>query len=115
MSFERSQSQVEQQRRERKEKRSKIFEELSLRTRTFFSLTQPRKAKRVGDSIPDSQYELKDEDFNTSKFRIKLTLVDFKCNNCASRGDKPTFTMDSLMHKLKCKTCREDESAHGYI
>ena len=92
-----------------------MFEELLQRPRSFFSLTQLRKAKKIKEGKLESKNVLTEEDVANARFKLKLNLVDFRCNHCKTTGQRPTFTMDGLMHKLKCKTCEQDDMVRGYI
>lgn len=58
---------------------------------------------------------LTEEDLASASFKMELNLVGVKCTNCEPAGQTPTFSMDGIIHKLRCKTCEKDDVVRGYI
>ena len=113
MSFDQPFSRIDKARIEKKEKFEKLFEELLSRPRSFFSLNQLRKARKISDGKTDENQVFTDDDLLKSRMKIRLNLVNVKCINCEKNGNTPTLNMDGIIHKLKCKYCMKDDVVRG--
>jgi len=115
MSFDGPESQVDAARTAQRKKEAAMFEDLAARPRSFFSLSQLRKAKKISDGKLEHKEQLTEEDLANARIYTKLNLVNVRCARCEENGATPAYSMDSIIQKLRCRGCEREDAIRGEI